>query len=185
MSTVSISHGDDDQTELDFIKKLSKELGLVATVENSKPRKIQISRYPCDSDDSDQSAEDESHLAQMRVIKKYSSFAVMDDSVKNNNDRVNDEFRAVKSEYYAEKMHIREPSELEKFVGFYAQGLQWVMDYYYNGVQSWNWFFPYHYAPKISDLVPGIRGFYEKVCDFSFGNVLYEILLVDASVSTG
>lgn len=60
-----------------------------------------------------------------------------------------------KKEYYLDKLEFdisTDPASLQKMAFTYIEGLQWVLHYYYDGVASWSWFYPYHYSPKISGM---------------------------------
>lgn len=61
---------------------------------------------------------------------------------------------SMKNIYYLDKFNI-EPDDItnrKKIVQSYIDGLFWVYNYYYRGCASWDWFYPYHYAPMFSDL---------------------------------
>lgn len=64
------------------------------------------------------------------------------------------EFRQYKRTYYMTKMGVDVVSDefLADQAKCYVEGLQWILHYYYHGVQSWSWFYPYHYAPFLSDI---------------------------------
>ena len=62
--------------------------------------------------------------------------------------------------YYKVKFNIPEGDTSAKSHAFqqhlcesYMQGLAWVLKYYYQGCPSWEWYYPYHYAPFACDLV--------------------------------
>ena len=63
------------------------------------------------------------------------------------------EFKQHKRQYYSEKFNVTPMDEQIQSIAFeYILGIQWICHYYYNGVQSWGWYYPYHYSPFVSDL---------------------------------
>lgn len=64
------------------------------------------------------------------------------------------EFRQHKREYYMNKLEFEHitPHDLREQAEGYVRGIQWILNYYYNGVCSWSWYYPHHYCPYISDI---------------------------------
>jgi 5'-3' exonuclease len=65
--------------------------------------------------------------------------------------------KEVKEFYYKEKLNIdiktnEGKKERDKMFHLYLEGLQWILYYYYRGLKSWKWYYPYHYPPMISDF---------------------------------
>ncbi|KAB5528191.1 exoribonuclease 2 [Coniochaeta sp. 2T2.1] len=57
--------------------------------------------------------------------------------------------------YYEQKFHV-DPKDTEfrhKVARAYVEGLAWVLMYYFQGCPSWEWYYPYHYAPFAEDFV--------------------------------
>ena len=60
-----------------------------------------------------------------------------------------------KDRYYESKFDVgAEDKEFRyRIAAEYTLGLCWVLRYYYQGCSSWEWYFPYHYAPFASDFL--------------------------------
>lgn len=67
-------------------------------------------------------------------------------------------FQETKWNYYERKFKIprgngdANNSALVQVKKHYLEALKWVLAYYFQGPPSWSWFYPYHYAPMVSDL---------------------------------
>ncbi|KAJ2558388.1 5'-3' exoribonuclease 2 [Coemansia sp. RSA 1933] len=77
------------------------------------------------------------------------------DAVDPASDQVMFHEEGYKQRYYSLKFHISadHKEEIHTIVEHYVRGLCWVLKYYYQGCASWDWYYPYHYAPLASDFV--------------------------------
>lgn len=79
--------------------------------------------------------------------------------------QLGDKYDNYRDHYYYDKLNIKLPGPLPLLLLFpenknvlnqvcrsYYEGLQWIFLYYYRGVASWSWYYPYHYCPLASDL---------------------------------
>jgi len=59
--------------------------------------------------------------------------------------------------YYQTKFFIKNNAQMDEMQKnirkAYIEGLDWVFKYYYKGCVSWEWYYPYHYAPMAVDLI--------------------------------
>ncbi|CAG8501716.1 6462_t:CDS:10, partial [Acaulospora colombiana] len=133
----------------EFIKNLAKELSIRCSEERDGNGEKHISvQY-----ESEDKSDDEIFETREKLFEKYKDAEVVEElDTSEERERIN--FFDWKKKYYMEKMEINydDSEQMDKLVLSYLEGLQWVLHYYYNGVASWGWFYPYHYSPKISDL---------------------------------
>lgn len=72
------------------------------------------------------------------------------------NDKVRMWEPGYRERYYKSKFHITSEEDIDKvrkdMVKHYLEGISWVLLYYYQGCPSWQWYYPYHYAPFAADF---------------------------------
>ncbi|KAI6151807.1 putative strand exchange protein [Pisolithus tinctorius] len=73
-----------------------------------------------------------------------------------------------KERYYQQKFGVptSDADFRKKITYLYAEGLAWVLHYYYQGTPSWQWYYPYHFAPFASDF----EDLHELKLDFTLGS---------------
>lgn len=90
-----------------------------------------------------------------------------DDLLSDDEDIFDTEFAMFKRDYYMQKFGYEEITSgvLAELTFQYVEGIQWILFYYFRGVPSWSWFYPFHYAPYMSD----VRKFSEVEIKFELG----------------
>ncbi|XP_053684707.1 5'-3' exoribonuclease 2 homolog [Sabethes cyaneus] len=95
---------------------------------------------------------DQSHRGQKRKAEEPINRAAEEE------EETPDEVRlwedGFKDRYYESKFDVMPNNvKFRQTVAWeYVRGLCWVLKYYYQGCASWEWYFPYHYAPFASDF---------------------------------
>ena len=128
--------------------------------------------YCSDFKDEDISDSDISDIEVKDVMDELAKSMKEEEEEKNQNDDQDNEdinklfiekmskmknVKEVKEFYYKEKLNIdiktiEGKKERDKMFHLYLEGLQWILYYYYRGLKSWKWYYPYHYPPMISDF---------------------------------
>lgn len=62
-----------------------------------------------------------------------------------------------KKAYYKKKFDIETEDEIKKVCIEYLKGLNWIINYYKHGIPSWKWYYPYFYAPFLSDICKYVK----------------------------
>uniref|UniRef100_A0A182QMX3 5'-3' exoribonuclease n=1 Tax=Anopheles farauti TaxID=69004 RepID=A0A182QMX3_9DIPT len=89
-----------------------------------------------------------------RKAEEPLSVAVAEEEEKETPDEVRLWEDGFKDRYYESKFDVMPQNiKFRQTVAWeYVRGLCWVLRYYYQGCASWEWYFPYHYAPFASDF---------------------------------
>lgn len=142
-------------------KKEDPSNGVNGEDDDEKEKVVEVG---VDLDDENESDSEESEVDQAaldageKILKekvKTAQEKQLDTYAKNVVDNVRLHEAGWKDRYYRDKCKADDVAQhggREHLFRSYVMGLCWVMKYYYDGVPSWKWYFPFHYAPFASDL---------------------------------
>ena len=58
-----------------------------------------------------------------------------------------------KDKYYQSRFGIKKDNPMYvDIIEKYIEGLEFYNQYYFKGLPSWEWFYPYHYTPLLTDV---------------------------------
>ncbi|CUM55403.1 uncharacterized protein AC631_03249 [Debaryomyces fabryi] len=163
---------DEATKDLEFLKTFALDAGIV--IIHSKSEDTFTAKLDIDGLSPYETEEEHNErLNELRkIIKKYQSANLFetDEILKESKDIYDTKFMNWKDKYYKEKLHfsIYETDKMVEFTQHYLEGLQWVLYYYYKGCPSWNWYFRYHYSPRISDISIGLNEFLKTNTGITF-----------------
>lgn len=166
---------DDVEKNLEFIKEFAIEAGFL--IIHSQSNDTYEAKLDIDGISPTESEEEhEERITELRkTIKQYQSANLIEsEEVLNETKEVySEKFQSWKNDYYQSKLHFSIDTEegkgdLIEMTKHYIEGLQWVLYYYYRGCPSWNWYYRYHYAPRISDISLGLEELINEKTDLKF-----------------
>ncbi|EDK45238.1 5'-3' exoribonuclease 1 [Lodderomyces elongisporus NRRL YB-4239] len=163
---------EDVENNLDFLKEFALHAGFL--IVHSKSEDNYTAKFDVDGLPSFETRDDfEERINELRrTVKQYQAANLVEsESYLNETKEVyQTKFKNWKNDYYKEKLHfsIDDKEDLLKITEHYVEGLQWVLYYYYRGCPSWNFYYRYHYAPRISDISLGLEALIEKGEDLKF-----------------
>jgi len=94
---------------------------------------------------------------------------------------VNIDFDNFRKDYYVSKLELKEEyleSEIRRVCREYMLGILFIARYYFKGIPTFSWCYPFHYAPLVSDLYSYCKDA-DLIFDFNIDRPLsmYESLL--------
>lgn len=126
------------------VSQIEEELGQDHEPTNPNSRKDQRPGYGRKQNEAPEESKSENEVKALKNIKDFAK----------GNWRLT---------YYQNKFHV-EPDDMEDFIQkiskAYLEGINWVYNYYYTGCPSWEWFYPFHYAPLAIDLLGRVQSTY-------------------------